>query len=89
MNGLLVLLIETKVTAVLTVPVIVYGKVSMILPQLILIWSLSGLIRIMDSLLKRLHIKTALTSGGTAANAEMNIELSYTPELKAASVLFA
>ena len=89
MNGLLVLLIETKVMVVLTVPVIGFGKVSMILPQLILTWSLSGLIRIMDSPPKRLHIRTALTSGGAAANAEMNIRLSYTPEPKDASALFA
>ena len=88
MNGLRVLLIEMKVTAALTAPVIVFGEDSTILPQLIPTLSLSGLIRIKVSPLKQLHIRTAPTSGGTAANVEMNIRLSYILEPKDAYALF-
>ena len=73
MSGLLVLLIETKVMDALTALVIEFGKDSTILPQRIQILSLSGRIRIKASLLKRLHIRTVLTSGGTVEDVEMNI----------------
>ena len=89
MSGLLALLIEMKVMDDLTALVIEFGKVSMILPQLILIWYLNGLIRIEVSPLKQLHIRTLLASGGTVENAEMNIRLSYIPELKDVSAHFA
>ena len=53
------------------------------------ILELLGLIRIKASLLKQLHIRTVLTSGGTVADAEMNIRPSYTPKPKGISAHFA
>lgn len=82
------LLIEQKATAALTVPVNVSGKALMTWQPLILLLLLSGLTRIVHSLLNQLLIRTVPMSGGTVASVGTTIRLLFIPEPMVESALF-